>query len=197
MKRTTPVALIAVTACVLTTTGLLLNPFVSQAQDAASSATPAQSVHCAATATHDAVSSVPPDYVSRAEYDKLKAEHEAMMTEHEAMKQELEALQATVQQMAVGTVAEAPRKKTAQPPGEGPNEGKQVAAAEAKQAVTPPTETETTSVELAGPLATHDFSIVGDAEVQFGKFFHQHGAFQLADFAPIFLFRGGDKILFE
>jgi hypothetical protein len=197
MKRTTPVALIAVTACVLTTTGLLLNPFVSQAQDAASSATPAQSAPNSSTATHDAVSSVPPDYVSRAEYDKLKAEHEAMMTEHEAMKQELEALKATVQQMAAGTVAEAPRKKTAPPPSEGPNEGKQVAAAEAKQAVTPPTETETTSVELAGPLATHDFSIVGDAEVQFGKFFHQHGAFQLADFAPIFLFRGGDKILFE
>jgi hypothetical protein len=137
------------------------------------------------------------DYVSRAEYDKLKAEHEAMMAEHETMKQELEALKVTVRQMTTGAVAEAPRSETATSAPEEPNEGKQVAAAEAKQAVAPPPETETTPVELAGPLATHDFSIVGDAEVQFGKISHQHGAFMLADFAPIFLFRGGDKILFE
>jgi hypothetical protein len=39
--------------------------------------------------------------------------------------------------------------------------------------------------------------MVGDAEVQFGKVSHQHGAFLFADFAPIFLFRAGDKILFE
>ncbi len=36
----------------------------------------------------------PSDYVSRAEYDKLKAEHEAM-------KQELDALKATVKQLTV------------------------------------------------------------------------------------------------
>ncbi len=49
----------------------------------------------------------------------------------------------------------------------------------------------------AGPLATHDFMIVGDAEVQYGKVHGQHGAFTLADFAPIFLFRAADNILFE
>jgi hypothetical protein len=49
----------------------------------------------------------------------------------------------------------------------------------------------------AGPLATHDFMIVGDAEVQYGKVHGQHGAFALADFAPIFLFRAADNILFE
>jgi hypothetical protein len=48
-----------------------------------------------------------------------------------------------------------------------------------------------------GPLATHDFMIVGDAEVQYGKVHGQHGAFTLADFAPIFLFRASDNILFE
>jgi len=48
-----------------------------------------------------------------------------------------------------------------------------------------------------GPLATHDFSILGDAEVQFGKTAHQHGTFTLADFAPIFLFRAGENVLFE
>ncbi len=57
----------------------------------------------------------PSDYVSRAEYDKLK-------TEHEAMKQELDALKATVQQMTAGAV---------QPPapGKAVSEGKQIAAA--------------------------------------------------------------------
>src|SRR5207247_8567630 len=45
------------------------------------------------------------DYVSRAEYDKLKVEHEAM-------KQELDALKATVQQM---TAAAAPATAEAAP----------------------------------------------------------------------------------
>jgi hypothetical protein len=128
-------------------------------------------------------------YVSRAEYDKLKSEHEAMKTEHEAMKQELEALKATVQQLTAGASpapAPAPEK----------------AVSEEKQVVAPAppvasTEAETVPTEPLGPLATHSFTIVGDAEVQFGKISGQHGAFMLADFAPIFLFRGGDKILFE
>ena len=48
-----------------------------------------------------------------------------------------------------------------------------------------------------GINATHDFTMVGDAEVQFGKTDGQHSTFALADFAPIFLFRTGDKVLFE
>ena len=48
-----------------------------------------------------------------------------------------------------------------------------------------------------GASATHNVTISGDAEVQFGKFQNQHSGFALADFAPIFLFRGGDKVLFE
>jgi len=43
----------------------------------------------------------------------------------------------------------------------------------------------------------HNFQILGDAEVQFAKADRQHGAFVMADFAPIFLYRGGDNILFE
>ena len=39
--------------------------------------------------------------------------------------------------------------------------------------------------------------IVGDAETQFAKIQGQHGAFALFDFAPIFLFRASDKVLFE
>src|SRR6266480_4938450 len=58
----------------------------------------------------DVATSPPPDYVSRAEYDKLRAEHEAM-------KQELEALKTAVHAMANGTApaapAEGPAAKTA------------------------------------------------------------------------------------
>ena len=46
-----------------------------------------------------------------------------------------------------------------------------------------------------GPM--HNFTIVGDAEAQFGKTAGQHSAFVLADFAPIFLFRASDNVLFE
>jgi hypothetical protein len=45
--------------------------------------------------------------------------------------------------------------------------------------------------------ATHNFTMVGDAEIQFGKVDGQHSAFALADFAPIFLFRARDNVLFE
>jgi hypothetical protein len=44
---------------------------------------------------------------------------------------------------------------------------------------------------------THNFMVVGDAEVQFGKATSQNPTFVLADFAPIFLFRANDNILFE
>jgi len=122
------------------------------------------------------------DYVSRAEYDKLKAEHEAL-------KQDMEALKTTVRQMANGMAAV---------PAEGPSpaaslsEGKEVVTT-----TTSPAASDAVSIESSGPLATHSFSIVGDAEFQFGKISHQHGAFMFADFAPIFLFRGGDRVLFE
>lgn len=48
-----------------------------------------------------------------------------------------------------------------------------------------------------GPAATHNFMVVGDAEVQFGKTDGSHSGFALGDFAPIFLFRARDNILFE
>ncbi len=48
-----------------------------------------------------------------------------------------------------------------------------------------------------GPPAAQNFMVVGDAEVQFGKVDGSHSAFQLADFAPIFLFRARDNVLFE
>src|SRR5438876_1798361 len=72
----------------------------------------------AAAMGQDAALSPPPsDYVSRAEYDKLKSEHEAM-------KKELEALKTAVRQMANGTVPAAPAEGPA--PAAKPSEGKQV-----------------------------------------------------------------------
>jgi hypothetical protein len=52
-------------------------------------------------------------------------------------------------------------------------------------------------VVSASPNATHNFTMVGDAEVQFGKTAGQYSTFALADFAPIFLFRASDDFLFE
>lgn len=45
--------------------------------------------------------------------------------------------------------------------------------------------------------ATHNFMLVGDAEVEFSKSSGQNPTFALADFAPIFLFRGNDDTLIE
>ncbi len=46
-----------------------------------------------------------------------------------------------------------------------------------------------------GPM--HNFTMVGDAETQFGKTAGLHSSFVQADFAPIFLFRASDDVLFE
>jgi len=54
--------------------------------------------------------------------------------------------------------------------------------------------------------ALHNFTLVGDAEVQYAKTFGgatdpngnpHHGGFLLADFAPIFLYRANDNVLCE
>jgi len=50
---------------------------------------------------------------------------------------------------------------------------------------------------VSGPPPSHNFQLAGDAEVIFGKVHDQHGAFGLADYAPIFLYRASDRLLFE
>ena len=54
---------------------------------------------------------------------------------------------------------------------------------------------------LRAPLdeatVNRNFQILGDAEFQYINADHQNGSFLLSDFAPIFLYRGGDNILFE
>jgi len=45
--------------------------------------------------------------------------------------------------------------------------------------------------------ALHNFTMVGDAEIQYGQAKGKFGTFSMADFAPIFLYRANDRILFE
>jgi hypothetical protein len=67
-----------------------------------------------------------------------------------------------------------------------------------KNVANPPVNTEGTQLPaVSGPLATHDFTLVGDAEFQFAKYHGSHAGFVLADFAPIFLYRASDNVLFE
>jgi hypothetical protein len=47
------------------------------------------------------------------------------------------------------------------------------------------------------PEATHNFMMAGDAEIQYGRVDGRHPGFELADFAPIFLYRTSDRVLFE
>ena len=76
--------------------------------------------------------------------------------------------------------AEAAQKKA--------EEAQQTAASAEASAKTP---------AATGPDALQNFMVVGDAEFQFAKTEGQHSGFVLADFAPIFLFRATDKVLFE
>lgn len=52
-------------------------------------------------------------------------------------------------------------------------------------------------VPIDEATVNHNFSILGDAEFQYANIRGQHPTFLLADFAPIFLYRGGDNVLFE
>jgi hypothetical protein len=52
-------------------------------------------------------------------------------------------------------------------------------------------------VPIDEATVNHNFMMLGDAEFQYAKTAGQHGTFLMADFAPIFLYRAGDNILFE
>lgn len=52
-------------------------------------------------------------------------------------------------------------------------------------------------VPLDEATVNHNFQMLGDAEFKYYNTDHQHGSFALGDFAPIFLYRGGDNVLFE
>src|SRR5437867_3137570 len=128
------------------------------------------------------------DYVSRAEYDKLKLEHEAM-------KQELDVLKATVQQMTAGA---------ARAPAEAPASQKGVS--EEKQVVTVPPEAATeelrqevetlkTQVKETFP-GTTKFLLAGYGTAGFTARSGEDPFFDAA-FNAIFLFKMTDRLFFE
>src|SRR6266513_1293300 len=142
----------------------------------------------AATMAQDiAIAPSPPssDYVSRAEYDKLKAEHEAM-------KQELDALKAAIQKMTAGA-------EPAPAPGKTISEGKQVVAPAPTEAATEElrqeVETLKTQVKETFP-GTTKFLLGGYGTAGFTARSGEDPFFDAA-FNAIFLFKMTDRLFFE
>jgi hypothetical protein len=129
------------------------------------------------------------DYVSRAEYDKLKSEHEAM-------KQELEGLKTAVRQMANGTVhapAEGPSTTTKAP------EGKQVVTQATSQSDLDALheEVDTLKSEIKGVVpGTTKFLLAGYGTAGFTARSGEDPFFD-ASFNAIFLWKLTDRLLFE
>src|SRR6266581_2626957 len=144
----------------------------------------------AATMAQDiAIAPSPPssDYVSRAEYDKLRAEHEAM-------KQELETLKTAVRQMANGTNPAAP----AEGPAKTAAEGKQVVSAPSSQAVDElrqEVETLKTEVKETFPGSTK-FLLAGYGTAGFTARSGEDPFFD-ASFNALFLWKLSDRLFFE
>jgi hypothetical protein len=142
-----------------------------------------------AVMAQEAASSPPsPDYVSRAEYDKLKAEHEAM-------KSELEALKTAVRQMANGAVPAAP----AEGPTKTAPEGKQVAGGTSPTAATDDlrqeVETLKAQVKETFPGSTK-FLLAGYGTAGFTARSGEDPFFDAA-FNAIFLWKFTDRLFFE
>ena len=80
----------------------------------------------------------------------------------------------------------------------------QLKVAETQQTATDAEQKSTAAVQATvarGPIdeatVNRNFQMLGDAEFQYANADKQYGSFMLADFAPIFLYRGGENILFE
>src|SRR5438876_5210508 len=142
----------------------------------------------AAMAQDTAPSPPSSDYVSRAEYDKLKAEHEAM-------KQELDALKATLQQMTA-RAAPAPAEAA---PGKAVSEGKQVVAPAPSEAATEElrqeVETLKTQVKETFP-GTTKFLLAGYGTAGFTARSGEDPFFDAA-FNALFLWKLTDRLFFE
>jgi len=129
------------------------------------------------------------DYVSRAEYDKLKAEHEAMKTE-------LDALKTAVRQMA-GTAPAAPAEGPAA--ATKPSEGKQVVTTTAAQtdvaALQAEVDTLKTQVKETFPGSTK-FLLAGYGTAGFTARSGEDPFFD-ASFNALFLYKLTDRLFFE
>ena len=131
---------------------------------------------------------------------KLEQTHEEDQKIHEQDQQKIQQLQQQVgdtQKAATDAQRKAQaaaqmQKKLQQQVGEAQN-----TATAAEQKAVSVTQVQPVAPISPESLATHNFTLAGDAEVQFGKTTGQHSAFTLADFAPVFLYRAGDNVLFE
>jgi hypothetical protein len=120
--------------------------------------------------------------VSDADFKALKDLVQQMNGKLQSLEQTNQLDQQTIQQLQqqLGDT-----KKTADDA-----EQKSIAAAQAQSAPVPHMPLDETTVN-------HNFQMLGDAEIQYAKTKGQNGTFLMADFAPIFLYRAGDNILFE
>lgn len=120
--------------------------------------------------------------VSDSEFNALKDMVQQMNGKLQSLEQTNKLDQQTIQQLQqqLGDT-----KKTA-----ADAEQKSIAAAQAQTAPVPHMPIDETTVN-------HNFQMLGDAEIQYAKTKGQNGTFLMADFAPIFLYRAGDNILFE
>ena len=73
----------------------------------------------------------------------------------------------------------------------------QQTAADAEQKSTAAAQAATTRGPIDEATVNRNFQMLGDVEFQYANADKQYGSFMLADFAPIFLYRGGENILFE
>src|SRR5271166_3838648 len=134
---------------------------------------------------------------------KLEQTHEVDQKVHEQDQQKIQQLQqqvgetqkaATAAEQKAETASQMKRKMSILEERVGET---QRTATEAQQKAEAAAQVQPVAPVPSGALATHNVTLVGDAEIQFGKFSGQHSAFTLADFAPIFLYRASDNILFE
>src|SRR5438874_12195558 len=152
----------------------LIIPFKVSAQDAASS--PTQEAGSSAS-----------DYVSRAEYDKLK-------TEHDAMKKEMDALKKVVRQMANGTAPAAPAEGPN--PVQAPTSPRATAESpSATEELRQEVDTLKTQVKETFPGSTR-FLLAGYGTAGFNAVSGEDPFFD-ASFNALFLFKMTDRLFFE
>jgi TolA-binding protein len=141
-----------------------------------------------------------PAVVSDADFNALKAMVEKLndqvqslqqtnAAEQQMHQQDMEQIQQLQEKLALTQLNVAQTQQTATQAQQTAQDAEQKTVAEQMQPMP--------RVPLDEATVNHNFMMLGDAEFQYVKSESQHGAFQQADFAPIFLYRAGDNILFE
>jgi hypothetical protein len=125
--------------------------------------------------------------VSDADFNALKESVQKLSTEVESLKQ-TNTLQQQVHREDVEQIQQLQVKLT---------ETRQIATNAEQKSMEAAQTQPLPRQPLDEATVNHNFLITGDAEFQYVKADGQHGAFVFADFAPIFLYRANDNILFE